>query len=71
MIESQKCLWCYSDRFAIDFESIFQKSTRRVAANTRIGASTQASEQQDGTGSEDSYGSADAALFDKRRDKTL
>mmetsp|Transcript_18716 Transcript_18716/g.28691 ORF Transcript_18716/g.28691 Transcript_18716/m.28691 type:complete len:129 (+) Transcript_18716:6289-6675(+) len=28
-VEQSKCPWCFSGRFSIDFESIFQKQSRR------------------------------------------
>lgn len=29
MLNNQLCPWCYSDKFKIDFEKVFQQSNRR------------------------------------------
>jgi len=36
MLEQQKCPWCYSDKFKVDFESLFQRQTRRAAGGGNL-----------------------------------
>ncbi|MFN9904150.1 MAG: hypothetical protein ACK55Z_36300, partial [bacterium] len=47
LFNNQKCLWCFSDKFKIDFENLFKKEASKAIHGRQIKGNTPATRASD------------------------